>query len=216
MLLRLAAIVLAMLVPVILVLTSVRLLLTPAFVDLAYRVPGFPEDPYGLSMADRERHAKIDLDYLLNDAGPEFLSDLRFEDGAPVYNEREVRHMVDVKQLVQVALRLWLGALAAAAVTVLILWRWGGGDVLRLGLHWGATATLVSIGVIVVGLVAAFGALFVGFHRIFFEGDTWLFLYTDTLIRLFPVRFWQEAFLTLAALTMAQGGALFAVTRASG
>jgi uncharacterized membrane protein len=61
--------------------------------------------------------------------------------------------------------------------------------------------------------VAAFGILFVGFHRIFFEGDTWLFLYTDTLIRLFPVRFWQQAFLTLAGLTLGQAAVVFAVTR---
>jgi integral membrane protein (TIGR01906 family) len=215
-LLRVAAVLLAVLVPVVLVLTNVRLLLTPAYVDLAYRVPGFPDDPYGMSMEDRERHADIDLDYLLNDAGPEFLGDLRFEDGTPAYNAREVRHMVDVKRLVQAALRVWIGALVVGVVVGLILWRSGGGAELRLGVHWGSQASLIAIGVLTVGLMAAFGILFVGFHRLFFEGDTWLFLNTDTLIRLFPVRFWQQAFITLAGLTLVESAVLFAVTKGAG
>ncbi len=128
--------------------------------------------------------------------------------------EAELRHMVDVKRLFQMALKVWLAALGVAAVLGVIVWRWGGGDAVRAGMHWGSTATLIAIGVIVVGLVAAFGILFVGFHRIFFQGDTWLFLYTDTLIRLFPVRFWQQAFLTLAGLSLAQAGLLFAISKA--
>ena len=46
----------------------------------------------------------------------------------------------------------------------------------------------------------SFDALFTEFHRIFFEGDTWLFLYSDSLIRLFPERFWQDVFLAIGGL----------------
>jgi len=67
-----------------------------------------------------------------------------------------------------------------------------------------------------VGLIAALGiglspeifwSFFAGFHRLFFEGNSWLFAYSDTLIRLFPIRFWQDAFL-LAALISSAGGLL--------
>ncbi|MCD6344052.1 MAG: hypothetical protein J7M17_00400, partial [Anaerolineae bacterium] len=34
---------------------------------------------------------------------------------------------------------------------------------------------------------------FVGLHGLFFTEGTWRFFYSDTLIRLFPVRFWQDA-----------------------
>lgn len=37
------------------------------------------------------------MNYLTNDEGIEFLGDLKFPDGSPVYNERELHHMVDVK-----------------------------------------------------------------------------------------------------------------------
>ena len=85
------------LIPIILVLTSVRLLLTDLFVRLEYNLPGFPVDRFGFTRADRVHHASIALDYLLNDDGIEFLGDQRFEDGSPVYNARELSHMVDVK-----------------------------------------------------------------------------------------------------------------------
>jgi ABC-type uncharacterized transport system permease subunit len=72
--------------PVTLLLTSVRLLLTPAFVRLDYGLPGFPPDPYGFTAAERLQGAGIALEYLLNDEPISFLGDLRFDDGSPVYN----------------------------------------------------------------------------------------------------------------------------------
>ena len=56
--------------------------------------------------------------------------------------------------------------------------------------------------VLVVGLVIGFGVLFVGFHRIFFEGDSWLFSYSDTFIRLYPERFWRDTFALVAIVTL--------------
>src|SRR4030042_5693026 len=90
---------LQVLIPVVLVLTSVRLLLTRGFIRLEYSLPGFPEDRYGFTQADRLQQAPIALDYLLNDAGVDFLGDLTFADGSPVYNARQPRHMHDVKRV---------------------------------------------------------------------------------------------------------------------
>jgi uncharacterized membrane protein len=51
----------------------------------------------------------------------------------------------------------------------------------------------------------AFWQFFTLFHGLFFEGDSWLFLYSDTLIRLFPIRFWQDVFLAAALITTGGG-----------
>ena len=53
----------------------------------------------------------------------------------------------------------------------------------------------------------AFRQLFTLFHALFFEGDSWLFLYSDTLIRQFPMQFWQDAFLWAGVIAI--GGALW-------
>jgi uncharacterized membrane protein len=46
---------------------------------------------------------------------------------------------------------------------------------------------------------------FVAFHQVFFAAGTWTFEYSDTLIRLFPNRFWFDAALTIAGLTTGAG-----------
>ena len=63
------------------------------------------------------------------------------------------------------------------------------------------------------GLIAAFSVLFVFFHQVFFDPDTWTFLFSDTLIRLFPQRFWEVAFGAVAVATLLQAGLLYLISR---
>ena len=195
-----------LLIPIFLLMLGVRILLTPAFPEVEYRMPGFPEDSYGFTQAERLEYSKIAIEYLFNDAGPEFLGDLTFENGAPLYNEREVSHMVDVKVLVKFGLRLW--AWATALLVILGGWAWFGKwwQAYLLGAKRGGWLTIILT--ITLGVVGAinFRFLFTKFHHLFFEGDTWLFYYSDTLIRLFPMRFWSDAFLLEAIIVV--GGAL--------
>jgi integral membrane protein (TIGR01906 family) len=208
-----ARIVLLMLIPVILVLTSVRMLMTDAFVRFNYAIPGFPEDRYGFTEEDRLFHAPIALDYLHNDAGIEFLGDQRFEDGSPVYNTRELGHMEDVKQVTRAALKVWRIGLIASIMISLVLWRVASSSCLWEAWQSGAKLTALIMGILLIGLIAAFSVLFVGFHEIFFDPNTWTFLFSDTLIRLFPQRFWEVAFGTVAIATLFQAGLIYLVSR---
>ncbi|MBT3391081.1 MAG: TIGR01906 family membrane protein [Chloroflexi bacterium] len=200
--------VVTILVPVILILGAVRFLLTPIFVQLEYRMPNFPEDRYGFTQQDRLHWSKFALEYLLNGAGIEYLDDLRFEDGSPLYNERELQHMLDVQVVVEAAMKvLYLAAGVVFAVGVWARrgdWWWQ----YRQSIARGGWLTVAILAALIVGILLSFDALFVAFHKIFFEGDTWIFLYSDTLIRLFPVRFWQDAFITVGGLALLGGAAL--------
>jgi integral membrane protein (TIGR01906 family) len=175
-----------------LILTSVRLLLTPVFVQLEYRTPNFPPDPYGFTQQDRLYWSSIALDYLLNDQDISFLGDLRFEDGTRVYNERELKHMQDVKEVVHSVLIVWYLSLGAY----------------KTGLARGGWITVGIVAVTMVAVLIAFGVFFVFFHQIFFESGTWVFRFSDTLIRLFPQRFWRDAFIAIGLLSLAGGLAL--------
>ena len=199
--------------PVALLLTSVRLLLTPAFVRLDYGLPGFPQDPYGFSMPERIYWADLALEYLLNDEPITFLGDLRFESGNEVYNERELKHMLDVKVLVQQAMVVWQLTLAASLVLLLMIGQFAGGRGAWQAVRAGARATLVIMATLLVLIAAAFQFVFVGFHRVFFQGDTWLFLYSDTLIRLFPERFWLTAFVAIVVGTVGLACLLWLASR---
>jgi integral membrane protein (TIGR01906 family) len=208
-----AHILLCISLPVALLLTSVRLLLTPAFVRLDYGLPDFPQDPYGFSMPERIAWANVALDYLLNDEPISFLGDLRFEGGNPVYNERELKHMLDVKTLVHHAMSVWLAALATSVVLVLGMGQFADKPRAWRALRGASITTLAVMGALLALIATGFQFVFVGFHRIFFKGDTWLFLYSDTLIRLFPERFWLTAFAAIVVVTIALAGLLWLISR---
>jgi integral membrane protein (TIGR01906 family) len=211
-----AAVVLSLLVPVALLLGGVRMLLTDAFVQIEYRSPGFPTDPYGFDMGDRLKWAPIALQYLLNDAGIDFLADQRFDSGEPVFNDRELHHMQDVKQLTQAVLRAWPVSLLNVGMLCLVIYIWAGPSLVWKALARGSLLTLLLMALLTLGVAAAFQFVFVGFHLIFFEGDTWLFKYSDTLIRLFPERFWRDTFIALVVGTVAQALILRWISRWAG
>ncbi|PKO07734.1 MAG: TIGR01906 family membrane protein [Chloroflexi bacterium HGW-Chloroflexi-3] len=189
--------------PFVLIMFSIRVLFTPLFLVVEYNMPGFPSDPYGFSKEERLKWGSQSIEYLFNNEDPEFLENLRFEDGTSIYNEREVSHMVDVKILLQQTLRLFY--LFLIIYFVIIIWA-----IIKNQLHrvWGAASnggglTLGLIGAILIAVVISFDALFTAFHKVFFVGDTWLFYYSDTLIRLFPMRLWQDAFIFIGIITVA-------------
>ena len=196
-----------------LLLTSVRFLLSPLFLRIEYKMPGFPEDQFGFSAQERLEWANISLTYLLNREGPDFLGQYSLASGEPLYNDRELQHMIDVKNLVSKAMITWY-----ITIALLILFGLFATEAKFLPDFWqafsrGGMATLVLIVVIIFGVLASFDWLFTAFHRIFFEGDTWLFRYSDTLIRLFPIRFWQDAFIFMGVLSAVGGIIVYVVGR---
>lgn len=219
---RLAGLLVTLAVPVVLVLTTIRLLMTPLYVEIEYRTPGFPDDPYGFTLEERLYWSKISIDYLVNNEGIDYLADLRFPEGQQIpmpacgfvddctrfYNDRELQHMVDVKNVVQSA--LWVLWIAVGVLVVIGLFAWRGGwlVVYRAAVARGGWLTVILAASIFLFVLLAFGVIFVWFHQVFFEAGTWSFFYSDSLIRLFPERFWRDTFLVVAVLPALIGAAL--------
>ncbi len=209
--------VITLLVPFSLLGLGVRLLLTPAFPQIEYHVPDFPPDEYGFTTAERLRWGTAGINYLLNDSGISYLGNLKFPDGSPLFTDRELSHMHDVKRVTRGFLDGWYAVLAA--LLVFALWAWRGGwwkDFLRGLTNGGRLTLLLALAMGAIGTLGASGSgevfwqFFADFHHLFFAGDSWLFSYSDTLIRLYPVRFWQDAVLYIGIVT-ALGAALLAL-----
>jgi integral membrane protein (TIGR01906 family) len=192
-------------VPFAIVLTGIRLMMTPAFLKIEYDMPGFPEDRYGFTKQERLYWSNIALDYLLNSADISFLGDLRFEDGTAVYNERELIHMVDVKIALRITLLVWYIALAGLFTMGLWAWRADWLHEYRHGIARGGWLTVLFVSAIILLVLLSFSVFFVAFHNIFFEPGTWLFYYSDTLIRLFPERFWRDIFIYVGVFSFVVG-----------
>ena len=204
-----------LIIPMVLIGLAIRVLLFPVFYRVEYNMPYFPPDEYGFTKAERLKWAPYAVNYLINNADIAYLGDLKFDDGTPLYNERELRHMLDVKKVTQGALNLWY--LSLALLGLFGAWAWFGDwwQYFLLGLKrggWLMVLLAALIGTIVVVGIAinpnVFDEFFVLFHSLFFEGNSWLFYFSDTLIRLFPIRFWMDAFLWAAVIALGGGLAL--------
>jgi len=221
-LVRILSWLITIIVPVVLVMAVARLFFTPTYLVLEYHTPGFPPDPYGFTLQDRLKYGTLAVDYVNNSAGISFLGDLHFPAGqqtppatcqemtdcTQLFNARELEHMVDVKNVYQAALHV--AEACAILLFLLAIWAWRGRwlKAYLKGLRHGGLLTLILLGVVVVFVVVAFNNFFVFFHEIFFKAGTWTFLYSDTLIRLLPERFWQDTFL-FGGLLSALLGLLF-------
>ncbi len=181
---------------------AIRILLNPFFLDYEYHISNFPVDEFGFSTSDRLYWGKISLNYLVNDQGIDYLGNLKFADGSSLYNERELSHMSDVKNLIQASLKYWY--ITIAMLILLGLWsyikKWT--STYWRGIARGGLLTIAVIVAVLVGVAINFDALFRGFHAIFFTGSTWLFYINDSLIRLFPEKLWSDAFLFMGIFTL--------------
>ncbi|MGD0003243.1 MAG: TIGR01906 family membrane protein [Anaerolineaceae bacterium] len=196
-------------VVIFIILTAVFLWMNPIIWDSLYNSPGFPPDTFGFTAKDRAKYSRISLDYMLNGAGISFLGDLKFPDGSPLFNSRELSHMADVKRLAQASFVTWGVLVVLIALSGVLAYRQKWMAVWGRSVSLGGWITILLIVTTFVFIFTSFDTLFTDFHHLFFTGDTWLFLYSDTLIRLFPIAFWQDAFITVgivaAALAVAAG-----------
>lgn len=189
--------------PVFLVLTSVRALMTPTFARWEYSRPGFPT-PTVFPIEARESTVETTLAYVKGAGDDRLITELTLEDGRRVYNAREVRHLRDVRNVTRGAFTVHLvtGLFLLAALVYLSATERG--RPAAWALLGGSLFTAVLI--VGIGAVAAlsFRFFFVRFHRIFFEGDTWIFPETDSLIQLFPEKFWFDAAMLIVLLSLLQ------------
>lgn len=119
----------------------------------------------------------------------------------PFFNEKEIRHMVDVQGLflgaikwrrVASALLLLLGGLLLWKKQAAVLWRmlqWG------IGLFFGGMAGLAVL------LSTDFTKYFTYFHLLFFDNDDWILNpKTDLLINIVPEGFFRDTAFLIAGL----------------
>jgi integral membrane protein (TIGR01906 family) len=195
----------ALAVPPILVVNALRVLANDSFVRFEYGRSGFPADRYGLTEDERERLALLGLRSIRpGTEGVVLLERATLPDGSPAFDARELSHMEDVRSVFGAALRTQVVALVVIAALALGLAWTGLRAVVPRGLEIGAVATLAVAALGVPFILLGFDRFFTRFHEVFFEGDSWRFSDTDTLIRLYPERFWQDVSQLAAAITVGQ------------
>jgi integral membrane protein (TIGR01906 family) len=194
----------ALAVVVVIIVNAFRLVATETFVRYEYRHGDFPADS-GISLSDRRALALTGLTAIRpRSAGIRLLDEATLPDGSAAFNERELAHMTDVRALYGRALWLQLALAIALGATFLGLILTRHREVFPRGLLFGALGTLVVALAAVPLLLLGFDRFFEDFHGVFFKGDSWRFARGDTLLRIYPERFWVDTSRTIAAAVVLQ------------
>ncbi len=169
----------------------------------------------GLSEAELEKAATGLISYFNSD--DEYISLTVVKDDQPfeLFNQREVAHLKDVKELVQLDYRLLLGTAiyVGAYAGVCLFWRkrhWR-------RLAWGVViGSSIALGMIIAMGVGAtfldFGQLFLQFHFFAFTNELWMLDPSrDYLVMLFPEGFWYDAVMLFGRITAGVAGTLCGV-----
>lgn len=206
---------LALTLPLALIGFNLRVVSGHWFVRWEYGREGFPADPFGLSDEERIRLATVCQDFLSSHADISLLADLELADGQPAFNPRELRHMADVQAVYQgLSIAGLVGSLLWAVAVGAWIGAGRGGGWLPTALLRGSVFTLGLLAVVGAFMGVSWGRFFTAFHQLFFEGETWVFPMSDTLIRLFPMRFWIDVAVLLVGLLVIEAMALGLVGRA--
>ena len=206
-LIKLMKVLLVLLVPILVILGSARLLATDAYLALEYGKRSFPADVYGFTSQQRFELASVSVHYVRAHLPDDALATQKLG-GTLAYTAREVSHMVDVQSVFQAIVRVWQVALVLLLLLGFFLWETGEHKLLASAIQSGGWLTSALILAIVLLAIFAWQFWFNIFHLFFFQPGSWLFSYSDTLIRLFPVKFWFDATLTISFLSIAGGLAL--------
>jgi len=186
-------------IPFLITLGTVRLIMSWNAPDY----PGFEynriqPDRFGMRDDDRLAYARASLDYLLHPNSAEdaiyLLEDLRLPDSEQsFYNDREIGHMLDVKKVVD-AFRtaMWVLAIIVALGLILLLARPETRVEGYKALFYGGSFTVVVVIAVIVLIGLSWNFVFVQFHEILFPPGSWTFSNSDSLIRLFPEKFWFD------------------------
>ena len=185
------------LMPFFLLITNTNIVFQHWFVNWQYAQADFPPAPT-IRPDERQAVGLAALDFV---RGALPLSDFVAlkVNGQTAFNPREVSHMVDVRRVLAGAFtaQIIMGLLILASLFVV---RRSAGRTLM----WAGIFTIAVV--ILLGIFAAtsFDLFFTLFHRLFFEGSSWLFNDTDTLIQLYPEELWYNGSLLIVGLTVLQ------------
>lgn len=158
----------------------------------------------GLPSSELDRAAGELINYF--NSGQELVSITVVFNGGPaepLFDEADTAHLRDVKALVWLDYRLFIGSAAYCLVFAGVSLLWRRRRSLALGAAWGGGLTVALLSVFGVLAVTSFDWFFTTFHRLFFPQGNWQFPAGDRMITLFPWSFWNDVTLLVGAVSLA-------------
>lgn len=198
------ALILVLLIPILITTTVVSGLITDQYLRFEYNKANFPPDSFGFTKQQRFILASTNFHYVRAHLPYDELSKYTLN-GVSVYSPREVSHMEDVRAVTQSVFQVRQIASILLLLLGIVLWLKGEHMAVASAVRSGGLVTSGVILMIVLLAVFAWQFWFNTLHLLFFQPGSWLFSYSDTLIRLFPVKFWVDTTLTISIISLIGG-----------
>tara|TARA_B100000586_G_scaffold269587_1_gene248892 strand:- start:774 stop:1466 length:693 start_codon:yes stop_codon:yes gene_type:complete len=206
-------------VPLLLITTNVRIVLNSATIY-----------DYGFNKYKIEKHTGIEFeqlqlagkqirDYFNNDLERITINiSLRGENVPNLFNEREILHMYDVKNLVKMVymVQLYSAVFLSLGCVFMLFNSFTNGRILTMKYigRGGVFAFSLVIAVSILAIIG-FDRLFLFFHLVSFSNDLWVLdPRRDYLIAMFPQGFFFDCTVVIACLTLVEGVILSLIPRA--
>jgi integral membrane protein (TIGR01906 family) len=183
------------LIPIVLGLGGVLLVIQLDFP--AWEYGRIEADAYGWSEGERLELADKTLGFIRSGSPVELAVEqlaavtLPHNDDVSLYNARELEHMADVKRITDLFRLVFPLILITALVGVIVV---EANDRKLLGdvMLQGGWLTLILVGGVGIMMRSAWNFFFMQFHELLFPAGSYTFEWTDSLIRLFPPKFWID------------------------
>ena len=189
-------------IPIFLITTNTRLLINSPFVysmefnkmDIASKTNIEKQELLSISQQIRS--------YFNNNQN--YLNIETFIDGIkqPLFNDREISHMLDVKKLVKTtySTQLITGFFLALMFAIDFIFR---KKTLKRNLFWGSIITVAGIILVGIGVLFSFDQIFILFHQLSFTNDLWILDPSkDYLIKIFNPEFFYDSTIYIAVATI--------------
>ncbi|MYA59731.1 MAG: TIGR01906 family membrane protein [Chloroflexi bacterium] len=174
-------------------------------------------DRTGLPIHELDSAADQIKDYFANDAERLDVTVNTSRGRVSLFVEREVLHMIDVKDLMRLvaSTSIWTGiALVVTTLLGLLIRRGQFFAAMSRWLRWCALVWGIIVGALIVASIIDFTWVFTQFHLLSFANDLWqLDPFRHYLLLLFPERFFLEATLFIALLTVIEFTGLYVGAR---
>ena len=191
------------------------LFVTPAFVRHEYSQSSFPRaDRFGPD--ERLRLSDSILHYLRGKEGRDALASAKTKDGEVALAAPEVQHLADVKSVMSGVFLTGAVAGVVEIICLALVWHSSQRLLMPARLRQGIWLTAALIGLVALTALIDFDLFFTRFHQVFFAPGTWTFDPSDTLIQLYPLRFWVDAVWKIAAVICIELALVYVVSVALG
>ncbi len=175
---------------------SARIVFNDWFIEFEYSKKDFPKDRYGLDNDYRKYLAKIGLKAVLSKEGLKKFEETKFPNGRKAFRDKEVKHMADVNKL--------LSFIFPLSYTLFFFWIIG-----VFYLEEYREKLLIGSGLITVFLILISGIFtftnynkaFELFHNYVFDTTSWKFKSYDTLLRIYPMKFWFDGTVAVVVIS---------------